>query len=131
MMSTDTIADMLIRIKNALMTGHAVVEIPHSKMKEAIAQILVDNNYVESMEVLKTEPQQTIKLGLRYVGSLPAISGVKRVSKPGRRLYSSVKQIPSTLGGYGLTIVSTNKGIMSDQDARKQNLGGEVLCQVW
>ena len=127
----DSIGDMLIRIKNALMAGHEQVTIPHSKMKEAVARILVDNQYVSEMSVVDKKPQKDIVLTLRYVGKLPAISGVKRVSKPGRRLYSSATKAPVTLGGYGLTILTTNKGVMTSKDARKQNVGGEVICQVW
>lgn len=128
---TDPIADMLIRIQNALMAGHLKVIIPHSKMKEALANILVENKYVEGMQIVDKQPQKEIEMSLRYVGKLPAISGVKRVSKPGRRLYSAATKAPVTLGGYGLTILTTNKGVMTSKDARKQNVGGEVLCQIW
>lgn len=128
---TDPIADMLARIKNALMTGQDHVMVPHSKMKEAIAQILVKNNYLGQLEIIETAPQKQMKLELRYVGSLPAVSGVKRLSKPGRRLYVSVNKIPSTLGGYGLTVLSTNQGILTDKEARAKNVGGEIICQVW
>lgn len=127
----DSLGDMLIRIQNALMAGHQSVVIPHSKMKEAVAQILVDNQYVSEMKVVDSKPQKGLELTLRYVGKLPAISGVKRVSKPGRRLYAGAKQAPETLGGYGVTILTTSKGVMTSKDARKQNVGGEVLCQVW
>jgi small subunit ribosomal protein S8 len=127
----DSLGDMLIRIQNALMAGHQSVTIPHSKMKEAVAQILVDNQYVGEMKVIEAVPQKGIELTLRYVGKLPAISGVKRVSKPGRRLYAGAKSAPATLGGYGLTILTTSKGVMTSKDARKQNVGGEIICQVW
>jgi small subunit ribosomal protein S8 len=130
-MSTDSIADMIIRIKNALTAGHKEVVIPHSKMKAAIAEILVNQKYVAGVESLDVQPQKQLKLSLRYEGSLPVISGVKRVSKPGRRLYAPAGQIPVTLGGYGITILSTNKGVMTDKQARQQNVGGEVLCQIW
>ena len=130
-MITDSIADMLIRIKNALAAGHYEVVLPHSKIRVAIAKILVKENYIQSMESIKKTPQNQIKLKLRYEGSLPVISGVKRISKPGRRLYTSVNQIPVTLGGYGITILSTNQGILTDKEARLKNIGGEIICQIW
>lgn len=128
---TDPIADMITRIKNALMAGHQTVQIPHSKMKEAIARILVENEYVAGMEVVEQLPQRQIEITLKYIGKTPTITQVRRVSKPGRRVYSGSTQIPRSLGGYGLTIVSTSKGIMTDQQARQSNVGGEVLCQIW
>ncbi|MBU0578566.1 30S ribosomal protein S8 [Patescibacteria group bacterium] len=131
MMTTDSIADMIIRIKNALAAGHSEVVIPHSKLKAAIAEILVRENYVSKTESLEMKPQNQIKLKLRYEGSLPAISGVKRASKPGRRLYVSVNKIPVTLDGYGITLLSTNQGILTDKEARLKNVGGEIICQIW
>ena len=128
---TDPIADMLIRIKNALLAKHKEVVMPHSKMKEAIAKILVDNDYIKSFEVVEKKPQSDILVKLGYVGNLSKITDVKRVSKPGRRLYSTVDKIPATLNGYGITIVSTSKGLMTDKQARQKNVGGELLCQVW
>lgn len=128
---TDPIADMITRIKNALMAGRTTVMIPHSKMKQSIGQLLVNNGYVESMEVKDIKPQGEIVIGLKYVNKVPAITEVRRLSKPGRRMYSSSKKVPRALGGYGLTIVSTSKGVMSDVEARKLNVGGEVLCQIW
>jgi len=130
-MTTDSIADMIIRIKNALAAGHSEVVIPHSKLKAAIAEILVRENYVSKTESLEMKPQNQIKLKLRYEGSLPAISGVKRASKPGRRLYVSVNKIPVTLDGYGITLLSTNQGILTDKEARLKNVGGEIICQIW
>ncbi len=127
----DPIADMIIRIKNALMAKHETVAIPHSKLKAEIGQILLTNKYVEEFKVEPKTPQAEIQIKLRYVGRVPAITGVKRVSTPGRRVYSSSTQIPRALGGYGITIVSTSKGVMTDVEAKKQNLGGEVLCQIW
>lgn len=128
---TDPIADMMIRIKNALMAGHQEARIPHSKIKEAIAKILQEENYVEEVKVEPAKPQAEIVVSLKYIGKIPAISEVRRVSKPGRRVYSSVSDIPSALGGYGITILSTSKGVMTGTTARKQNIGGELLCQVW
>lgn len=128
---TDPISDMLARIKNALLAEHKEVEIPHSKIKEAIAKLLVENNYIDGLEVVKKEPQSVLLLKLGYKGKWPKISGIRRVSKPGRRLYATVDTIPVTLNGYGITIVSTSKGVLIGQEARKQNVGGELLCQVW
>ncbi len=127
----DSIADMLTRIKNALRAGHQQVVMPHSKLRAAIAQILVDEGYLKSLEVIKKEPQADLKLVLKYIDNTPAISQIKRVSKPGRRLYTSSQNIPASLGGYGLTILSTNQGVICDREARKKNVGGEILCQIW
>lgn len=127
----DPIADMIIRIKNALMAKHDTVVVPHSKMKQAIGEILVKSHYVEECKVENKAPQSELVFKLRYVGRLPAITDVKRVSTPGRRIYTSSQTIPRALGGYGITIVSTSKGVMTDREAKKQNLGGEVLCQIW
>ncbi|NCN03828.1 MAG: 30S ribosomal protein S8 [Candidatus Pacebacteria bacterium] len=128
---TDPIADMIIRVKNAFMANKAEVSIPHSKVKEAIAKILEAEGYVESFEVAPTKPQRTINVKLKYVGKIPAITEVRRMSKPGRRVYSTVKDIPKALGGYGVTIVSTSRGVVTGSQARKMNIGGEVLCQIW
>lgn len=128
---TDPIADMIIRIKNALMAGHDSVAIPHSKMKLAIAEILKAEGYIADVHVEQTKPQATIVCSLRYVGKTPAITEVRRLSKPGRRMYSTATEIPVALGGYGITIVSTSKGMMTGTTARKQNVGGELVCQIW
>lgn len=128
---TDPIADMIIRIKNSVMAGRKDLLVPHSKMKEDVAKILKEFNYVEAYEVVSVDNFKQIKVTLKYAGKTPVISGVKRVSKPGCRIYKGAKEIPSTLNGYGLTILSTNKGIMDDKSARKNNIGGEVLCQIW
>lgn len=128
---TDPIADMIARIKNAVLARHATVSIPHSKIKAAIAQILKENEYIESFEVTDAKPQPEIIVTLKYVSKMPAITDIKRTSKPGRRLYSAAGQIPRVLNGYGMSILSTSKGVMSNAQARKQNVGGEVICQVW
>lgn len=128
---TDPIADMIIRIKNALAAGHKDLLLPHSKLKMAIAKLLKEFNYVEDFRAVEDGQFKQIKLALKYVGKSPVISGVKRISKPGRRIYKGSADLPRTLNGYGLTIVSTNKGIMDGKTARKSNLGGEVLCQIW
>lgn len=128
---TDPIADLLIRIKNAHLARHEEVLVPYSKIKKNIADILLSAGYVRSVELTEANPFTQIAIKLRYVGKLPAVTEVKRLSKPGRRLYSPAKDIPRALGGYGITIVSTSKGLMTDTDARKQNIGGELICQVW
>ena len=131
MLITDPIGDMLTRIKNAQMAKKKQLAIPHSNLKEAIARKLAENNYIESVEVEEKKPQSDIIIELRYVDQLPAITGMKRISKPGRRLYSKTNKIPATLGGYGMTLVTTSKGVLTDKEARKKSVGGELLCQVW
>lgn len=128
---TDPISDMIIRIKNALLARRKEVRIPHSKIKQAVAEILVENNYVASYKVEKETPQDVIVVILSYENKWPKITGVKRISKPGRRLYTPVGRIPTTLNGYGITILSTSKGLMTDKQARQENVGGEILCQIW
>lgn len=131
MLITDPIGDMLTRIKNAQMAKKKQLAIPHSKLKEAIANKLLDNNYIKSVEIEEKTPQSDIIIKLRYVDHLPAITGLKRISKPGRRLYSKTNRIPATLGGYGMTLVSTSKGILTGKEARQESVGGELLCQIW
>jgi len=121
---------MITRIKNALLARHGQVEIPYSKLKFELAQILEQEKYIEKVDV-KQAPLPSIVVTLRYVNRAPAITQVRRVSKPGRRQYAKAQNIPRALGGYGLTIVSTSQGVMSDQQARQSNVGGEVLCQIW
>ncbi|MCB9813049.1 MAG: 30S ribosomal protein S8 [Pseudomonadales bacterium] len=130
-MTTDPIADIIIRIKNAHMARHEKVEVPYSKMKKAIAEILLKEGYVSGVDIKESQPFDYIVIKLKYIGKLPAVNDVKRLSKPGRRLYAPVSKLPRTLGGYGITIISTSKGIMTDKDARKANLGGELICQIW
>jgi len=130
-MTTDPIADIIIRIKNAHMARHAKVEVPYSKIKKAIADILLKEGYVSEVGIKESKSFNYLVITLKYIGKLPAVNDVKRLSKPGRRLYAPVSELPKTLGGYGITIVSTSKGVMTDKDARKANLGGELLCQVW
>ena len=130
-MTTDPIADIIIRIKNAHMAKHKVVEVPYSNMKKAITDILASEGYISSVELKEEKPFNKLVLTLKYIGKLPAINDVKRLSKPGRRLYAPANKLPKALGGYGITIVSTSKGVMTDKQARKQNIGGELLCQIW
>lgn len=131
MLITNPIGDMLTRIKNGLAAGHLQVVMPHSKLKVAIAKQLVENNYIEEYQIEEKHPQSDLVIKLRYVHKEPAITGVKQVSKPGRRLYAKVNKIPVTLGGYGMTLVSTSRGVLTDEQARQQNVGGELLCQIW
>lgn len=128
---TDPIADFIIRIKNAHMARKSVVEAPYSKVKKSIADILVSEGYLSSVEVKEQKPYNMLVVTLKYIGKQPAINEVKRVSKPGRRVYSPAATVPRSLGGYGLTIISTSQGVMTDTQARKANIGGELLCQIW
>ena len=133
MQITDTIADMLTRIRNANSAKHDSVEIPASNMKKAIAQILVDEGYVKSYNVIEDGKQGTIRIVLKYQGpsKSPVLMGLRRVSKPGLRIYSSSEDMPKVLKGIGTAIVSTSQGVMTDKKARKENVGGEVLAFVW
>ena len=129
---TDPIADMLTRIRNANSAKHATVDIPASNMKKAIAQILLDEGYIASYKVIDDEKQGVIRVTLKYgEDRSQVITGLRRVSKPGLRIYSSVEDMPKVMKGLGIAIVSTSKGIMTDREARKQNVGGEVLAFVW
>ena len=128
---TDPIADMIIRIKNACMAERKDLVVPHSRVKEAIVKILKDNQYIEDYQLIDQKPQKDIKILLKYVGKLSVITDVKRVSKPGRRIYVKAGEIPQTLNGYGLTILSSNQGIIDDKKARKAKVGGEIICQIW
>ena len=133
MQITDTIADMLTRIRNANSAKHDSVDIPASNMKKAIAQILVDEGYVKSYNVIEDGKQGVIRIALKYQGpsKSPVLMGLRRVSKPGLRIYSSSEDMPKVLKGIGTAIVSTSKGVMTDKKARKEHVGGEVLAFVW
>lgn len=129
---TDPIADMLTRIRNANSAKHETVDIPASNMKKAIAQILLDEGYIASYKVIEDEKQGVIRITLKYgENKAQVITGLRRVSKPGLRIYSNVEDMPKVMKGLGIAIVSTSKGIMTDREARKQNVGGEVLAFVW
>ncbi|NLG06151.1 MAG: 30S ribosomal protein S8 [Candidatus Pacebacteria bacterium] len=128
---TDPIADMIIRLKNACMAERKDLVLPHSRVKEDIVKILKENQYIEDYQLIEKKPQNEIKIILRYVNKLSVITDVKRVSKPGRRVYVKASDIPQTLNGYGLTILSSNRGIIDDKKARKEKVGGEILCQIW
>ena len=133
MQITDTIADMLTRIRNANSAKHDSVDIPASNMKKAIAQILVDEGYVKNYQVVEDGKQGVIRIALKYQGpsKSPVIQGLRRVSKPGLRIYSSSEDMPKVMRGIGTAIVSTSRGVMTDKKARKENVGGEVLAFVW
>ncbi len=132
MQITDTIADMLTRIRNANSAKHPTVDVPASNMKKQIAQILVDEGYVKSFRVIDDDKQGVIRITLKYTeNKSQVITGLRRVSKPGLRIYSNSKDMPKVMKGLGIAIVSTSKGIMTDREARKNNVGGEVLAFVW
>lgn len=133
-MQTDPIADMLTRIRNAVAIRAESVDVPASKFKRALAEILVREGYLKSVTEV-TEGHPLLRLGLKYYGSpprrSPVIHRLARVSKPGRRAYSKAQSVPAVRGGLGIAIVSTSRGLMVDRDARRQNVGGEVVCEVW
>ena len=133
MQISDTIADMLTRIRNANSAKHETVDIPASNMKKAIAQILVDEGYIKNYQVIEDGKQGILRVALKYNGAskTPVILGLRRVSKPGLRIYTSCEDMPRVMKGIGTAIVSTSKGVMTDKAARKENVGGEVLAFVW
>lgn len=132
MQMSDVIADMLTRIRNANDAKHATVDIPASNMKKAIAEILIKEGYVKSYETIEDGKQGVIRITLKYQGNKQKVlRGIRRVSKPGLRIYASCEEMPRVMNGLGIAIVSTSKGIMTDKQARKENVGGEVLAFVW
>ena len=131
-MMTDPIADFLTRVRNANMAKHDTVEVPSSKLKLAIAEILKKEGFVKDYEYKKDNKQGVLKLYLRYgPDSTRVISGMKRISKPGLRVYAKKDELPKVLGGLGIAIISTSKGVMTDKEARREGIGGEVLCYIW
>jgi small subunit ribosomal protein S8 len=128
---TDTIADFLTRVRNALGAGHKQVDIPASNMKKSIAHILYEEKYINGYQVIDDGPQGTIRIFLKYNEGSPTITGLERISTPGLRVFKGAQDIPRTLNGLGLTIVTTPRGVMTDARARQENVGGEVLCRVW
>ena len=130
---TDPIADMLTRIRNANTAKHDTVDVPASKIKTEIARILLDEGYIKAYEIVEDGVVKTIKITLKYGAdkNQKVISGLKRISKPGLRVYAGVENMPKVLGGLGIAIVSTNKGILTDKEARAMNVGGEVLAFIW
>ena len=130
-MLSDPIADMLTRIRNAVMVGHESVLIPHSRVKVAIAKILKDENFIEGFEVVRSKPAQMIRVQLKYIDKQPAVVGLERVSRPGLRVYAGKGEIPRVYGGLGVAIMSTSQGMMTGKEAWRSKVGGEVLCYVW
>jgi small subunit ribosomal protein S8 len=132
MNTTDPIADMLTRIRNASSARHRELTFPSSRVKREIARILAEEGFIDSWDTSQNGVQEMLSMRLKYVeGRTPVVSGLKRISKPGLRVYARKTEIPRVLGGLGLAILSTSRGIMTGQQARKMNLGGEVLCYVW
>jgi small subunit ribosomal protein S8 len=129
---TDPIADMLTRIRNAINRRHASVDIPHSKMKESIARILQDEGFIQRFEIVPDGRFQALRVHLKYAeGRRPVLTHLKRLSTPGRRLYAGSAQIPRALGGMGIVIVSTPRGVLTGTRARREKVGGELICEVW
>jgi len=133
MVINDPIGDMLIRIKNGYLAKKDVVEVPYSRMKEEIAKILAKEGYLRNVkcQMSNVKSGKILRIELKYEGKRPAIEEIKRISKPGVRIYAKAGEIPKVKYGFGITIVSTSKGIMTDKEVKKKNLGGEVICQVW
>ena len=133
MIVNDPIADMLTRIRNAQIARHDATVMPASNTKKAIAKILLEEGYIKAYDVIDDGLQGQIKVTLKYVNSksTPVIAGLKRISKPGLRVYARCEELPKVLGGLGVAIISTSKGLMTDRAARQENLGGEVLCYIW
>ena len=131
MQITDPIADMLTRIRNAGTAKHATVDVPSSKMKKAIAEILLEEGYIKNFQIINDGLQGVIRITLKYNGNEKAIAGLRRVSKPGLRIYAGADELPRVLRGLGIAIISTSKGIMTDKKAREAHVGGEVLAFVW
>ncbi len=131
MSMTDPISDFLTRIRNAGKSKHKRVDIPASNVKKAVAQILLDEKFISGFTVLDDGKQGVLRIQLKYNGGRPVISGLRRASRPGLRVYRASDELPRVLGGMGLAIVSTSRGVMTDQAARKQHVGGEVLAYVW
>ena len=132
-MTTDTIADMLTRIRNANLAKHQIVQIPSTKVTRNIANVLLTEGFIESFEELKNGLRSSLLLSLKYSGKdrTPLITKITRASKPGLRVYSSSKKMPRVLGGFGTAIISTSKGLMTDKKAREEGIGGELLCYIW
>jgi len=129
---TDPVADMLTRIRNANTAGHATVDIPSSKIKKNIAEILLKEGYIKGFEVVEGEVQDTIRVQMKYASDKTrVITGIQRISKPGLKVYVKADEVPKVLGGLGIAIISTSSGLITDKEARKLGVGGEVVCYVW
>lgn len=132
MVMTDPIADLLTRIRNANTVGHEIVEVPSSKMKKALAEIMLNEGYLKNIEEYNDGSVPMLRLAMKYGREKQrVITGLKRISKPGLRVYTGNEEIPKVLNGLGIAIISTSKGIMTDKEARKLNVGGEVICYIW
>ncbi len=135
MSMSDPIADMLTRMRNAVQRQHKTVNIPYSQIKQALAEVLKEEGYITNFEIIPETPQATLRLELKYVGDRrtrrPVISGLERVSRPGRRVYVGKKEIPWVLNGMGIAVLTTSRGVMTGSKARRLGVGGEVLCRVW
>jgi small subunit ribosomal protein S8 len=128
---TDPIADMLTRLRNALAVKNESASMPYSKVKEAILKTLKNEGYIKDFIIEDTQPLKTLNVTLKYVGTEPAMNQVRRISKPGRRVYVKSQDLASPLSGFGITILTTNQGIMTNSEAHKRKLGGEIICQIW
>ena len=128
---TDPIADMLTRIRNANAQKHDTVDVPASKLKKSIAEILLEEGYIKAFEEIEDNSQGILRITLKYVNKQKVITGLKRISKPGLRVYATKDELPKVLGGLGIALISTSKGIMTDKKARQEGIGGEVLAFVW
>jgi small subunit ribosomal protein S8 len=131
MNTTDPIADYLTRVRNGIKAKHKRVDIPASNLKRDISKILTDQKYIAGYTEISDSKQNVLRITLRYVEGVGAITGLIRISKPGLRIYKSSDELPRVLNGLGIAVISTSKGIMTDKDARRQNIGGEILCHVW
>ena len=131
MVVTDPIADMLTRVRNALVSRHETVDVPASNIKKSIANILLNEGFINNVEIIDDGIQGVIRLTLKYNGKQSVITGLKRISKPGLRIYAKKDAVPKVLGGLGIAIISTSKGVMTDRQARQNNVGGEVLAYIW
>ncbi len=128
---TDPIADYLVRVRNAIAAKHETVEIPASKMKLEITKILLEEGFIQNFKVQEDSKQDVLKIFLKYSEGQPVITGLKQISKPGRRVYSTRDTVPKVIGGLGISILSTSRGVMTGHDSTKTGIGGEVLCEIW
>lgn len=132
MTMTDPIADMLTRIRNANTVGHETVDVPASKIKKSVAEILLEEGYIKGFEEIEDNKQGIIRIDMKYgANKEKVISGIKKISKPGLKVYAKADQVPKVLGGLGVAIISTSKGVVSDKKARELGVGGEVICYIW
>ncbi len=131
MTMTDPVADYLTRLRNAIQAGHKRVDVPASNLKREMTKLLIANKYISKYAELNTPSQATLRIHLKYTEGKPVIEGLKRISTPGLRKYADANSLPRVLGGLGIAVISTSKGLMTDKQARKEKVGGEVLCEIW